>query len=135
MLITLTVTEGPHKGQVFTFAGHDTFLVGRSNRAHFRLPSKDKYFSRVHFMMEVNPPQCRLMDMGSRNGTYVNGKRVQAADLKDGDEIKAGHTYLSLKVEEPDSLPTEMPETGSLLSPSGPMPAATGVRPGPKTPP
>src|SRR5579864_5367758 len=51
MRVTLKVIGGPHKGQVYTFAGHDTFLVGRSKRAHFRLPTKDRYFSRVHFLV------------------------------------------------------------------------------------
>lgn len=96
MSITLTVIEGAHKGLEFSFAGHDTFLVGRSKHAHFQLPYKDKYFSRIHFMVEVNPPQCRLVDMGSHNGTYVNGARVLSADLSDGDQIRAGHTVLKL---------------------------------------
>ncbi len=72
--ISLTVTAGPHKGKMFTFIGHDTFVVGRSKRAHFQLPHKDRYFSRIHFLVEVNPPHCRLMDMASRNGTAVNGQ-------------------------------------------------------------
>src|SRR5947207_11346823 len=100
MRVTLTVIGGPHTGQAFSFSGHDTFLVGRSKRAHFRLPAKDRYFSRVHFLVEVNPPQCRLMDMGSRNGTYVNGKRVEdTIDLKDKDQIRAGRTVLRVGVE------------------------------------
>ena len=97
--VTLTVTEGPHQGQVFTFAEHDTFIVGRSKHAHFRLPSKDKYFSRHHFLVEVNPPHCRVMDLGSRNGTYINGVRTPAADLRDGDLIKAGRTVLRASIE------------------------------------
>src|SRR5713101_3310446 len=96
MKITLRVIAGPHKGREFVFGGHDTFLVGRSKRAHFRLSTKDKYFSRIHFMVEVNPPYCRLMDMGSRNGTYVNDQKVSQADLKAGDRIKAGRTILQL---------------------------------------
>lgn len=101
MRISLTVTAGPHEGQVFSFEGHDTFIVGRSKRSHFRLPHKDKYFSRVHFMVEVNPPFCRLMDMGSTNGTYVNGQRLQKPiDLKHGDEIRAGKTVLLVRVED-----------------------------------
>jgi eukaryotic-like serine/threonine-protein kinase len=100
MKVTLAVIGGPHKGQVFTFIGHDTFLVGRSKRAHFRLPAKDKFFSRVHFLVEVNPPQCRLLDMGSRNGTYVNGQKVEVADLKDHDRIQAGQTVLRVSVED-----------------------------------
>ena len=113
MRITLTVTEGPHQGQVFVFDGHDTFLVGRSKRAHFRLPSKDRYFSRIHFLVEVNPPHCRLMDMSSSNGTYVNGKRVERTDLHDGDTIRAGQTVLQVAVtadaRRPPPPPSERP--------------------------
>jgi serine/threonine-protein kinase len=98
MKITLRVIAGPHKGRKFAFGGHDTFLVGRSKRAHFRLATKDKYFSRIHFMVEVNPPQCRLMDMGSRNGTYVNDQKVSRADLRAGDRIRAGRTILVLSM-------------------------------------
>ncbi|MFL5243451.1 MAG: protein kinase domain-containing protein [Gemmataceae bacterium] len=100
MRITLTVTAGPHEGEAFPFEGHDTFLVGRSKRAHFQLPSKDRYFSRMHFLVEANPPQCRIMDLGSHNGTYVNGRRIKQADLKNGDRIRAGHTILQVAFDE-----------------------------------
>src|SRR5262245_57403395 len=79
MQVTLTVTAGPHAGKHFTFDGHDSFLVGRSKDAHFQLSYDDPYFSRRHFLIEVNPPRCRLLDLGSRNGTHVNGLRVQTA--------------------------------------------------------
>jgi serine/threonine-protein kinase len=94
MQINLKVVEGPHTGREFTFEEHDNFLVGRARFAHFRLPQKDKFFSRVHFLVEVNPPHCRLMDMKSTNGTVVNGKKVVTADLTDGDLIRAGQTVL-----------------------------------------
>ena len=95
MRITLSVTEGPHAGQAFAFDGHDTFLVGRSKRAHFRLPSKDRYFSRIHFLIEVNPPSCCLMDMSSSNGTFLNGRRVtEAIEVREGDEIDVGTTRI-----------------------------------------
>jgi serine/threonine-protein kinase len=90
--ISLEVIEGPHQGRVFHFTGHDTFIVGRSRRAHFYLEKEDKRLSRVHFLVEVNPPCCRLMDMNSHNGTFVNQKRVTAVDLKDGDLIRGGLT-------------------------------------------
>src|SRR5262245_34524521 len=93
MSITLTVTAGPHAGRTFTFARHDTFLVGRSADAHFSLPD-DPYFSRMHFLVEVNPPLCRLTDLKSHNGTLVNGQKVRVADLRDGDEVRGGHTTL-----------------------------------------
>lgn len=125
MRITLTVTAGPHKDRVFTFAGHDTFLVGRSQRAHFRLSTKDRYFSRIHFLVEVNPPECALMDMGSRNGTYVNGTRVERCYLRNGDAIRAGHSILRVTVEEGT---TEMPAIPATLT-EPPRKLATSLPP------
>jgi serine/threonine-protein kinase len=96
--VTLEVTAGPHEGRRFSFPRHDIFIVGRSKHAHFRLPAKDRYFSRIHFLVEANPPQCQLTDLGSRNGTFVNGQKVRSAGLHDGDLIKAGRTILRVSI-------------------------------------
>jgi serine/threonine-protein kinase len=127
MQVMLTVTAGPHKGRVFTFAGHDTFLVGRSKRTHFQLPTKDRYFSRIHFMVEVNPPQCRLTDMGSRNGTYVNGARVSAADLNDGDQIRAGRSVLQVAVQREEPTPPATPVAPDASTVTRPPPTDPGT--------
>ena len=126
MRVIIEVTEGPHQGQTFSFEGHDTFLVGRSRRAHFRLPREDRYFSRIHFLVEVNPPSCRLMDMGSKNGTFVNGKRVSLVDLRDGDKIQGGKTVLRVRVEAEAGLPAPVVKEApaKLIAPS-PRPAAS----------
>lgn len=98
MQVVLRVTAGPSKGRSFTFFGHDMFIVGRSKDAHFRLPPTDRYVSRVHFLVEINPPHCRLVDMKSRHGTRVNGQKVQHVDLKDGDKIQAGKTLFRVEI-------------------------------------
>lgn len=110
MQVTLRVTEGPHAGKHFSFQGHDMFMVGRSRHAHLRLPAKDRYMSRIHFLIEINPPYCRLMDMRSRGGTTVNGQRVDDADLKDGDVIKAGRTVFQVQVAAHDPATAAAPE-------------------------
>jgi eukaryotic-like serine/threonine-protein kinase len=102
MNVTLTVTAGPHVGREFAFDQHDTFLVGRSKDAHFQLSYDDPYFSRRHFLVEVNPPRVRVLDLNSRNGIAVNGVRVKRADLNDGDELRAGHTVFRVHVPQPD---------------------------------
>ncbi len=99
--IILKVTGGSHAGQTFAFAQHDTFLVGRSKKAHFCLPEKDPFFSRLHFLIEVNPPLCRLVDLKSHNGTLVNGQKVDSIELKDGDEIRGGTTTLLVHIRSP----------------------------------
>jgi serine/threonine-protein kinase len=116
MRINLAVKAGPHEGAVFEFTERANFIVGRSERAHFRLPVKDKSISRIHFMIELNPPLCRLIDMESTNGTRVNGERVSTIDLKDGDRITAGRTVLLVTVDSRDD-PAVSP-TGTLLTPA-----------------
>jgi serine/threonine-protein kinase len=65
-------------------------VAGRSSSAHYKLPDDDKRHSRLHFVVEFNPPLCRLLDLGSRNGTFVNGEKVFSTELFDGDVIQAG---------------------------------------------
>src|SRR5215217_5221567 len=97
MRVTLNVVAGPQTGTAFTFDQHDTFMVGRSEDAQFRLPH-DPFFSRHHCLLEIAPPQAFLRDLGSTNGTYVNGLRVDTAYLKSGDRIQAGETVLEVDV-------------------------------------
>ncbi|MDH3492864.1 MAG: serine/threonine-protein kinase [Acidobacteriota bacterium] len=97
MRITLRVIAGPHTGRVFTFDEHETFLIGRSESAHFCLP-EDRFFSRHHCLLEIAPPQIFLRDLGSTNGTYVNGLKVDAVHLKSGDRIQGGETVLEVEL-------------------------------------
>jgi serine/threonine-protein kinase len=90
--VELSVISGPHTGKQFVFEKRDRFVVGRGREAHFRLPEKDPRVSRVHFMIEANPPLCQVIDLGSRNGTFVNGTKIQSVALCDGDRIGAGDT-------------------------------------------
>jgi serine/threonine-protein kinase len=89
--IVLEVTAGPHQGARFEFDRHDTFLVGRAPTANLQLLD-DAYFSRHHFLLEFNPPRCYLRDLGSSNGTLVNGQKVTECFLRDGDVISGGKT-------------------------------------------
>ncbi len=97
MQVNLKVTAGPYKGRIFSFAQHDTFLIGRSPEAHLCLPD-DRYFSRHHCLLEMNPPHSFLRDLGSTNGTFLNGQRVKDAYLNNGDRIQCGETILVVEV-------------------------------------
>jgi len=118
MRVTLHVVAGPQVGRVFTFNQHETFMIGRSEDAHFCLP-QDRYFSRHHCILEIAPPQCFLRDLGSTNGTFVNGIRVETAHLKNADRIQGGETILEVEVsvdQAPVHSPT--PQTLSVTEPS-----------------
>jgi serine/threonine-protein kinase len=123
--LVLMAIEGPHKGQTYTFVDHDIFLAGRSQDATLQV--SDDYFSRIHFMVEINFPYCRLTDMKSRNGTLVNGQKVTSADLRDGDRITAGCTTLlvSIRTRQPTAPVPAAPEAATLLLPAGAPPAGT----------
>ncbi|CAN5511654.1 MAG: protein kinase domain-containing protein [Pyrinomonadaceae bacterium] len=97
MRVTLHVIAGPQTGRDFTFEQHDTFMIGRSEDAQFCLPH-DRFFSRHHCILEIAPPACFLRDLGSTNGTFVNGIRVETAHLKQGDRIQGGETILEVGV-------------------------------------
>lgn len=99
MQVTLTVIAGPHAGREFSFSEHSSFLAGRSKMVQFRLSQKDQYFSRVHFLVELNPPLCRIIDLHSRNGTFVNGQRISTAELQNGDRIKTGQTVIQVAID------------------------------------
>jgi hypothetical protein len=97
MQVTLKVLAGPYTGRSFSFNQHDTFLIGRNPEAHLYLPN-DRFFSRNHCLLEILPPRCFLRDLGSTNGTFVNGQRVHQAFLKNGDHIQGGETVLLVEV-------------------------------------
>lgn len=117
MAIVLSVTTGPAKGKVFTFMEHDTFLFGRMPDCHATFPD-DTQVSRHHFILEACPPKASLRDLGSLNGTYVNGKKCGArksgespeqgakrqyptVDLKNGDTISVGQTSICVAIAKP----------------------------------
>src|SRR5205085_11341830 len=96
----------------FTFDQHDTFMIGRSENAQFCLP-RDRFFSRHHCLLEIAPPQAFIRDLGSTNGTFVNGMRIDTAYLKSGDRIQGGETVLEVEV---SSGLEEFDKTAQLVS-------------------
>src|SRR5262249_45495729 len=64
----------------------DEFLIGRGTDCDLRLP--DGAISRHHCLIRVRGKEATISDLGSSNGTYVNGQRVRSqAALRHGDEI------------------------------------------------
>ena len=117
MRVTLRVLEGPYTGREFAFDQHDTFLIGRSDAAHLYLP-EDKFFSRHHCLLEIAPPRCFLRDLGSTNGTFVNGQKVSEVFLQSGDRIQGGQTVLQVDVAAEQPVPVDSSETPTLAKPS-----------------
>jgi len=119
MKVILSVVSGPRKGEKKDFEEADLFIVGRSPDCTFVVPD-DPFLSRHHFLLEANPPEMTLQDLGSRNGTIVNEMKIggRSADetpeaakdrcrerisLKNGDVVKVGKTEIRVTLEQPAS--------------------------------
>lgn len=117
MQVNLRVLEGPYAGRVFCFTQPDTFLIGRSKDAHLCL-TDDRFFSRNHCLLEITPPHCFLRDLGSTNGTFVNGQRVAEAFLENGAQIQGGETVLLVEVSAGEDTNASNPQTNSAVRPT-----------------
>jgi serine/threonine-protein kinase len=95
MAMLIRVTSGPHSGEECLIDRRQTLLVGRSSRVQFPM-TRDLMLSREHFRIESRPPLCHLMDLGSTNGTKVNGLRVERVLLREGDVITAGDSSFAV---------------------------------------
>jgi hypothetical protein len=72
-------------------------VIGRGDQANLRLP--DVGISRRHARLDFDGGQVVLTDLGSTNGTSVNGQRVSAVALNPGDSIQLGTTTLTFRVD------------------------------------
>jgi hypothetical protein len=86
---TLTIDDG--SGRSYELHGGTT-VVGRGQESDFRLP--DTGVSRRHLEINWDGHTATLSDLGSTNGTTVNGNPVQTWQLSDGDVIRIGHSTL-----------------------------------------
>src|SRR5919106_5959578 len=85
------VLQGPDKGRRFELPDQAA-LVGRESRA---LPLSDNTVSRRHAELVPGDDGWVLRDLGSSNGTYINGRRVtNRYQLKLGDQIRVGRTLM-----------------------------------------
>src|SRR5690349_9640838 len=106
MRVILDIVQGPLAGRQFVLDRPDSFVVGRSRLVHCPMP-EDMALSRDHFTIEVDPPACELRDMASRNGTFVNHRRVDRARLASEDVIAAGQSIFRVVLEMSEATSSE----------------------------
>lgn len=71
--------------------------VGRATLSALGL-SADPHMSMRHFSVECNGTESRIRDLGSTNGTFVNGAKITDAAMKDGDRIDAGRSSFLVRL-------------------------------------
>ena len=84
--ITLKVVTGALDGAEFSYHGTGLIIIGRGHDCTVHIPNDAWYrnVSRHHCLLEIDPPQVRVCDLGSRNGTYVNGELIGRRDCDAG---------------------------------------------------
>ena len=73
---TLTVVEGERKGKSFLLGGPGRLFFGRGDDCFEVLPQSDLTAGRYHALFEIEPPHVFVTDLGSVNGTHLNGKKI-----------------------------------------------------------
>jgi eukaryotic-like serine/threonine-protein kinase len=111
MQVILTGTEGGLRGREFAFAGQEEVVIGRSAVCSLRLD--DQSVSRRHCLLDVAGEWAWVRDLGSLNGTFVNGQDIGRhlwhaetgepavggfKRLRDGDELRLGSHAFRVEV-------------------------------------
>ena len=89
----LRVVTGPDAPLAFD-SETSTVTVGTARGENMRLT--DRCVSRHHCVIRVGDDGLICEDLGSTNGTYVAGRRIQSAALTPGDTISVGETVLAV---------------------------------------
>jgi DNA-binding NtrC family response regulator len=93
----LTIVEGAERGRTFTVAGSqpNRALLGSGSTCELQL--HDREVSRRHAALEPAGRRLRITDLGSTNGTFVDGVAVVEAFLRGGEIVRLGSTALQLE--------------------------------------
>jgi predicted component of type VI protein secretion system len=95
--VQIVIVDGPNSGREFELSG--ATVVGRDQSAG--LVIDDPEASRRHASLSVSESGVTVEDLGSTNGTFVNGARISdARDVVGGDKLRIGTTVFELRVEE-----------------------------------
>ena len=115
--ITLTVKTGSLQGRTYVFPERRTCLIGRAEDCGLQLDGDPEFWtvSRHHCLLVVGPPHLSVRDLGSRNGTSINGMQIghprswsplageaepkfMEYELHTGDELRVGDTVFEVYV-------------------------------------
>ena len=99
MQVMLKVLSGSHEGRELNVSG-EKFLIGRSESCQLR--PKSESVSRKHCIIVLKDNRVLIQDLKSRNGTYVNDKRLptdKAKVLSGGDKLRVGKLNFEVVIE------------------------------------
>jgi pSer/pThr/pTyr-binding forkhead associated (FHA) protein len=116
--VKVTVKDGVMPAREYVFGNRTVCTVGRGQDCDVQMPADflHQSISPHHCVLDIDPPNVRVRDLGSRNGTFLNGKKIgqrrqhgltteraEAPDLTEcpvnpGDMIQLGESVLEVTV-------------------------------------
>ncbi len=128
----LRVLSGPDAGKVLVLdpSTPPHAVLGQASSCALQL--KDPHVSRKHIALTATPTHLLLVDLGSTNGTRVNGVVVREARLRGGETVAIGRTVFGVETDdlEPANAPRTLPPppsddiVGAVLAEQLPFPEA-----------
>jgi hypothetical protein len=123
----LKFISGKYQGGEFPLKPDKDVVIGRS--ADLDMVLVEDMVSRKHARIVAHGPRVTISDLGSTNGTFVNGQRVDELELKEGDRILIGTSILKL-VEQADGAATLDPQAIKSQMAQASQRTGTGVMSG-----
>ena len=90
----LRFISGKYQGGEFPLRPHREIVIGRSSELDMVLV--EDMVSRKHAKITTDDKTVSIQDLGSTNGTFVNGEKIRKVELKDGDRILIGTSIVKL---------------------------------------
>ncbi len=92
---------------------HSHLIIGRTRECN--LVVEDPAVSRKHFELVASENSYKWKDLGSTNGTFINGQKMLSGELHPGDTIQIGRTVFHFEIEKTEELTPHVPEkTGEI---------------------
>lgn len=101
MAVFLRVREGNRFRDVATLSGADPLIIGRTEIADLSFP-QDAEMSGRHAEVKLDGQVCKVRDLGSTNGTFLNEEPVKECNLRPGEVLRCGMTEFAVEVTGPD---------------------------------
>lgn len=132
-MLALRVIRGPAKsGKLLSIDANRSVVIGRGAEADLQLPSNG--ISKKHCQVrEVSGGRLEIVDLGSSNGTYVNGLMVKKHLAKPGDTISLHDFVLKVEIQAPKVAASNVFQMGGMPASDFGGVATSGTAPGANT--
>lgn len=122
-IIFLEHTDGPNEGKQYPFE-EGTMWIGTAGDCEMPIVDHTDSVSRRHCKAQVSRNGITLTDLGSTNASYVNGKMIEKASIKPGDQVYFGHLCLKvdMKVRRAEKTKVAVRTHGMDVPESAPLP-------------